>query len=198
MDEAVVYICLAQFQVKLSAKPSKKLCERGPKTRATYMLLITLVKPFCMHTIFQDLKLLQLPQESSVQLTQHGHCLQKIMMGKVQDDALKKRERKLRNWKSPLTAHMGCYLQLRSVLLPQEQVTRALYPRMTRGIRARKALSVTPAWLRLQFLTCSRICGQQHKECLQTYPLFFTSVKNCPGQLILTPRKIPFFSRFDG
>jgi len=60
MDEAVAlitvwHIHLAQFQVKLSAKPSKKLCERGPKTRATYMLLITLVKPFCMHTIFRDL-----------------------------------------------------------------------------------------------------------------------------------------------
>lgn len=94
------------------------------------------------------------------------------------------------SWKGSLTSH-GLLLAVTVSALASgtEQVARALYPRMTRGIRARKTvLSVTPpAFLHLQFLffTCGRTCYcGQHKECLQTKPitpLFFSGIKICPG-----------------
>jgi hypothetical protein len=48
---------------------------------------------------------------------------------------------------------MGCYLQLRSVLLPQEQVARALYPKMTRGIGGSES-PLLPACMRACLPAC--------------------------------------------
>jgi len=164
-------------------QPFKKLCQREPKTRTTDMLLTTLVKPFCMHTIFRDLSSCSYhrnDQLSSVQLAwplSVEDCYGKSLRWCPEEGGEEAEELE----KPPHGSHGLLLAVTVSVVASGTGHPSTLSQDDAREQGSEKPFCVAPAWLRLQFLTCSRICGQQHKECLQTYPLFFTSVKNCPG-----------------